>query len=396
MQPKLLTASILAASLSLGATAQAADVRINGFISVVGGATLNEGTTINRGVESKSVFTANGPTNAVYDDDISFKPDTMFGLQVSSNLGEGLSVTGQITGSGGEDFDANVAWAYLSYEFNDTWALMAGRQRIPFYLNSDYLDVGYAYHWIRPPTVTDSIVDDFEGLQFRRTGYIGDWDTSLQFFAGENSATSDVVGELGLESILGAAYFMGTDQLHLRAIYMSAGMYIDNLSSDKIPGLHPIFGPIWAAAGFAQGDDNPIEISFAGLAARWNFGSSFLMAEYVTSELDEPILGQGFTGNSGYYVSLGHQVGLFTPHITYSVRESEFETTTRGVFNGNIVASPSENSSVTIGLRWDFHPSAAFKVEYLTRSDDSSADRIAAKGSVSEVDLFSAGIDVIF
>jgi len=395
MQPKLLTASIMAAGLTLGATAQAADVRINGFISVVGGTTLSEGTTINKGVESKSVFTANGPTNGVYDDDISFKPDTMFGLQVASNLGKGLSVTGQITGAGGEDFDANVAWAYLTYEFNDTWALMAGRQRIPFYINSDYLDVGYAYHWVRPPTVTDSVVDDFEGLQFRRTGYMGDWDTRLQLFAGENSSTSPNVGDLGLESILGAAYFMSTDQLQLRATYLIADLYLDNLSSENIPNL-PVLGPIWAAAGISQGDDNPIGISFGGLAARWNFGSSFVMAEYVKSELDDGIIGSGFTGTTGYYVSLGHQMGEFTPHITYSARETSYETTIGGLPNGNFVASPVENSSITVGLRWDFHPSAAFKVEYLTRSDDSSADRIAAKGNASEVDLFSAGIDVIF
>lgn len=392
MQPKLLTASILAAGLAFGATTQAADVKINGFISVVGGTTLSEGTKTNG---SKSTFTANGPTNGVYDDDISFKPDTMFGLQVASNLGNGLSVTGQITGAGGEDFDANVAWAYITYEFNDSWALMAGRQRIPFYLNSDYLDVGYAYHWVRPPTETDSIVDDFEGLQFRHTGYIGDWDTRLQVFAGENSATSDSAGDLGLEDILGAAYFISTDQLQLRTVYVVADLYLDGLSSSNIPNL-PFIGPLLDAAGVSQGDDNPIGISFAGVAGRWNFGSSFLMAEYVTSEFDEAIIGSGLLENEAYYVSFGHQVGKFTPHITYSERESNYKTTTGGVINGNFVDSPSEYTSITVGLRWDFHPSAAFKVEYLSRSDESPESRITAKGNVNEVDVFSVGMDVIF
>jgi len=380
MQPKLLTASILVASLSLGATAQAADVRINGFISVVGGTTLSEGTQPDG---TKSTFIANGPTNGVYDDDISFKPDTMFGLQVASDLGNGLSVTGQITGAGGEDFDANVAWAYLTYEFNDTWALMAGRQRIPFFLTSDYLDVGYAYHWIRPPTVTDSIVDDFEGVQFRHTGYMGDWDTRLQLFAGENSAQSSI-GSIGLEDIMGAAYFMSTDQFQLRAAYVVTDLAISSLGADTV-------GP-----ALAQDDDSPVGISFTALAGRWNFGSSFLMAEYIASDFDEAIVGLGLKANTGYYISLGHQMGNLTPHITYSVEESDYETTTSGLPNFSSFNGSTEATSITVGVRWDFHPSAAFKVEYMTRSDDSPAERITANGTPQEVDLFSAGIDVIF
>jgi len=386
-------AGLFATLLLLGSTTQASDVRINGFISVVGGTTLSEGTWLPSG--DKSTFTANGPTNGVYDDDISFKPDTMFGLQVSKNLGDGLSVTGQITGAGGEDFDANVAWAYLTYEFNDTWALMAGRQRIPFYLNSDYLDVGYAYHWIRPPTVTDSIVDDFEGVQFRRSGYMGDWDTRLQLFAGENTANSPTLGSLGLEDILGAVYFMSTDQLQLRAIYLVTDVYIDQLSEANIPDL-PFIGPGLAAAGISQGDTNPIGTSFAGVAGRWNFGSNFLMAEYIFVEFDTAIIGSGSKEFGGGYVSLGHQMGSLTPHITYSYEETTFQSTTSGVFNGNSYDGKEEATTLTIGLRWDFHPSAAFKVEYLSRSDDSPAARIAARGDRREVDLFSVGMDVIF
>lgn len=380
MKNKRLTAAIIAAGLSLGTAAQASDVRINGFISVVGGTTLSEGKNADG---SKSTFTANGPTDGVYDDDISFKPDTMFGLQVASDLGKGLSVTGQITGAGGEDFDANVAWAYLTYEFNENWALMAGRQRIPFYLTSDYLDVGYAYHWIRPPTVTDSIVDDFEGVQFRHTGYMGDWDTRLQLFAGENSSESGI-GSIGLESIVGAAYFMSTDQFQLRATYLVSDLYIDSLSADVV-------GP-----ERAQDDGSPIGISFAGLAGRWNFGNSFLMAEYIASDFDEGIVTLGLAGSNGYYVSFGHQMGNLTPHITYSVDEDDYESTNSGLSNLSSFDGSTKATSTTIGLRWDFHPSAAFKVEYMTRSDDSPAERISANGTPLEVDLFSAGIDVIF
>ena len=374
MQPKLLTASIIAAGLSFGATVQAEDVRINGFISVVGGTTLSEGTLANG---NKSTFVGNSPTNGRYDDDISFKPDTIFGLQVSSNLGDGLSVTGQITGAGGEDFDANVAWAYLNYEFNDSWSLMAGRQRIPFFMNSDYLDVGYAYHWMRPPTETEVAVDDFEGVSFTHTGYIGDWDTRLKIYAGENTASTPALGDLGLKDIIGVVYNLGRDNLQLRATYMVTDFYVDDL------------------APFGQGPETPVSSHFFGLSGKWNFGNSFLMAEYVGYGFDDVLFGAGWDEYTGGYISFGHQVNSITPHITYSFSDMTTASTTNGNPNGGLDGS-EESSSITAGVRWDFHPKAAFKAEYQTRSDDSTANVIAAKGNLREVDLISVGIDVIF
>jgi len=369
------TAGLFATLLLLGSTTQASDVRINGFISVVGGTTLSEGNNLTTG--NKSTFQSNAPTNGRYDDDISFKPDTIFGLQVSSNLGEGLSVTGQITGAGGEDFDANVAWAYLTYEFNDAWSMMAGRQRIPFFMNSDYLDVGYAYHWMRPPTETDVAVDDFEGVSFIHTGYIGDWDSRLKIYAGENTAEAASLGPLGIKDMVGVVYNLGKDNLQLRATYMVTDFYVD------------------ALAPFGQGPETPVSAYFFGFAGKWNFGNSFIMAEYVGYGFDDVIFSAGWDEYTGGYVSFGHQVNSITPHITYSFSELTTASTTNGSPNGGLDGS-EDSSSITVGVRWDFHPKAAFKVEYQTRSDDSTANIIAAKGNLLETDLFSVGIDVIF
>jgi len=68
--------------LALGATsslAQAADTRINGFASINAGVMMDEDT---------SLFG--------YSDTISFKPESLFALQIASELGDGLSATAQI------------------------------------------------------------------------------------------------------------------------------------------------------------------------------------------------------------------------------------------------------------------------------------------------------------
>ncbi|WP_350623919.1 porin, partial [Pseudoalteromonas sp. 24-MNA-CIBAN-0067] len=111
----------------LASSYASAEVRINGFASIVGGKSLED----DRGRYG-------------YDDDISFKNESVFALQLSTDLQEKLSATAQIVARGNNDFDAEFEWAYLTYEFNDEFQLSAGKMRVPFYRYSDFIDVGYA------------------------------------------------------------------------------------------------------------------------------------------------------------------------------------------------------------------------------------------------------------
>ena len=122
----------MALSTALASTLAHAEVNFNGFANIVAGQA------------------SSGDSQWGYDDDIDFKQDSLFALQASSDLGEGLSVTAQIIARGQDDWDAEFEWAYLAYNFNDDTRILAGRQRAPLYLFSDYLDVSYAYPWITP------------------------------------------------------------------------------------------------------------------------------------------------------------------------------------------------------------------------------------------------------
>jgi len=371
MKKSLLSPCLLAASIVAAAGAQAADVRFNGFASIVGGMTTSEGKTASG---APSVFTADAPTRGVYDDDFSFKPDTNFGLQVSADLGDGLSITGQFTGAGGEDFDANVAWAYVSYDLNDSWTLLAGRQRLPFFFYSDFLDVGYAYHWIRPPVETNVSVDTLDGIQFRHQGFIGSWDTRVQFYGGTSDASTTVAGstfDIGLEDAIGAVFYASNDWLQLRATHMVADFFIE-------------------APGSTQTDSDPVGADFSGLAAHATLGDGFVVAEYVTYSFDDPVFGSAWDKYEGAYISAGYRFGDVTPHITFATTDQSLKG-----FGGSIDADEG-SEAVTVGARWDFHPQAAFKAEYTTRSDESDSVIKAIKGEAREVDVLTLGFDVIF
>lgn len=374
---------LVAVAAMCSASTQAADIRLNGFASLVAGMTLNQGELSNG---DPATFTADDPSNGIYDDDFTFRPDSIFGLQISADLGDGLSVTGQITGAGGEDFDANLTWAYLTYEFNPNLSVNIGRQRTPLFNFSDFLDVGYAYHWIRPPTEANVPIDTSEIVSFNYVGSTDNWDNQATVYFGSADANSPFIGPIGAKNSIGLVLETSSSWLKLRASYLAGEFFADALE----------------AAG--QGEDDPVDLEFAGLAAQLNFGNTTIISEYMQYEFADPLAAIGWTKYSGAYVSLAHRFGVITPHITFSVLDQDVENAvffedyanpdpTQAVFIGDATQSAE---SVTVGVRWDFHRAAAFKLEYQTRSDESDAAFISARGDFYEVDLVSAGIDVTF
>jgi hypothetical protein len=144
----------------LASSYASAEVRINGFASIVGGKSLDSDSTLYG-----------------YDDDITFKNESKFALQLSADLQEKLTATAQIIARGEDDFDATFEWAYVTYEYSDELQFSAGKMRVPFYKYSDFLDVGYAYRWVRPPKSVYGIpFSTYEGVSVVYSSQLGDWD----------------------------------------------------------------------------------------------------------------------------------------------------------------------------------------------------------------------------
>lgn len=363
--------------------ASAADLRFNGFASIVGGMTVSEGDTTS--ARGKATFVADQPTGGIYDDDLSFKPDSIYGLQIIADLGQGLSITAQITGAGGQDFDAEVQWAYLSYELSDVTSLIAGKQRIPFYFYSDFLDVAYSYHWIRPPVEVYSVpVSAYEGAQVSHQFSAGNWDGRIQLYTGTANNTSPEGITFEMEDIFGLVGSIGNDWLQLRATYMVNKLAVE--------------GSLYPNGGGLQDDDNPVGSTFIGVAAKADLGQWFAIAEYVYDEEDDPIganFGLSSEDHTGWYISGGMRFGAFTPHLTYAQRETSL---TADALGGALYTSDQTqaNHSWTAGVRWDFHPSAALKAEYTTSSEESDRQVVAAFGDRGEVDVLTVGVDLVF
>jgi hypothetical protein len=166
------------------------EINLSGFTSINAGKVLS-GSGVPQ-YDIPPTFLADYPIVSSYDEDVSFKPESLFGLQISADLADGLSVTGQLVARGANDFDAKIEWAYLSYEINENWTVQAGKKRLPLFYYSDFYDVGYAYVWMRPPADNYTWqIFNYNGVNALYSGEIGDWSVMGNLYYGEEDDTEN-------------------------------------------------------------------------------------------------------------------------------------------------------------------------------------------------------------
>lgn len=252
-----------ACGIGLAAASAQAEVTFNGF------ATLAGGTTLSVDDDLVDKYEDDGRTENLfgYDDKFDYENNSLLALQASSDLGDGFSATAQVIARGSDQWNAKLAWAYVGYEFNDNVKLIAGRQRMPFYVFSDYLDVSYAYHWITPPEGAYSLpFDSTNGIGAIITNQIGSADSTLHLVTGriKEDLQLDRPRDADLSNMYSAAWTLNISDFSFRAGYASANLEY------RVEELEPLVDG-WTAAGFDFGsyilaDDEDNKGSFVGLS----------------------------------------------------------------------------------------------------------------------------------
>lgn len=348
-----------------GWQASAAEIDFSGFATIAGGSTFDDEESLQG-----------------YDDKFSFANGSLIALQASSDLGDGWGVTTQLVARGSEAWDLTAEWAYISYDASDNWRMLFGRQRAPFYMYSDFLDVSYAYHWIRPPTGVYSLpFDVFDGVGSIYTSSMGEFDSTIQLAYGRNTDTAILLGEerdMDFSDFFSGSWTLNRDWLTLRASYARADLIIPFEETDALMAG-------WRTTPFA-GIADDLEIlddsgDFSSVGFIVDYESILIIGEYTKVNPGDNF----FPEQDSYYVTFGKRFNSVLLHVTFGADENVGDYTIldpvpAGVDAGldfllanttGLIASAEEDSSyVTLGLRWDVADSVAFKVEITDFEND--------------------------
>jgi hypothetical protein len=352
-------------------------------------------------------------------EDLTFEKDTRFGLQISSDVSDNMSVVAQLLGRGDQgNFNAVVEWAYIDYEFHETTSMHVGKIKQPVYLVNDYVEVGYAYPWIRPPQevyLLNNPLNTVNGIELLLQFTVGPGTLSFQPYLGSNR--DDIPNAQG-------AYFEAENIYGIDIKYSGRGyaVHASNFQCD-----------VKTYGGFTTDANNPfgqplnVDLNGTGAcnvtAAGFNVDLSNVVvyAEWTQRTTDET-LSRAFGDTEAYYATLGYRIGKWLPHITFGSIEGEASVVQPGAITGSTSVLPVPGgslnfpvpiqTSITAGLRYEVNDSAALKIEYQVVDLEQDPSELAAANQgfnyglfntnfsqsppQNDVGIMSVALDVIF
>lgn len=382
--------------------ANASDVNFSGFISV-GGGMLDDEDAVSYGGYDEEDFTLDR---------------NLLGLQVTGQVNEKVTATAQLIARSGNDYQVDAEWAYLSWQANDSVKVRAGRLRTPFYMYSDFLDVGYSYAWITPPQEVYYLpFNNVDGVDVYLTGTLGIFDTSLQAYFGsftDELTIGGVLADAQTRNQLGLSGTLGKDWWSLRAAYHQADLTVD-VSGTPISPTTTIggFANTLRAFGFGSNADRLLveedDATFTEVGINIDTGRFVAAAEHVEFDPGDAMLSK----NIREYVMLGVRAGDWLVHVTASKAKDEATHPEAGIPTNQplpVVGSTNvligtlqaiaqsqvvERDVLTLGTRWDVTTGTAIKFQI---DDVDSPDQMLSNGSVvsGQQKVFSVAVQTVF
>ena len=202
-------------SWSLAISCKAVDIDFSGFGTAAGGTVLSK---------SGAEFVADPVSRKAYDDEFRFDVESMIALRGHSKLNDDFAVTLQLIG---KSSDAEMEFAYATYNVAPSIEVNAGKFRLPLFFYSVFLDTAYAYHWVRPPTDTYGIpAVTLTGINSINRYFIHDTSITTQIWYGsdkdeDEGHVADITKSFGI-SLLCEYNF-----ITLRGVYHTLNLGLD-------------------------------------------------------------------------------------------------------------------------------------------------------------------------
>jgi hypothetical protein len=320
--------------------------QFSGFMSIVGGK-LTSGrlddsysgpTSIND--VACPCYIADWGNAGIYDQDLSFKPESRAGIQLKYVLSPTLKAVGQVVVRG-SDSKPNLQWAFLSYTPTRNWEIQAGRKRIPLYYYSDFQDIGFSYPWVTPPPeLYGWEATNYNGASVRYKGEAGETNASASLFAGKETVRDSLYQKLyypGKTRVVWSGIFGGDVEitrgpLTVRGVYVRADVHTTN------PG---------------EALDDRAALKAFGIAANLDFEDWFILAE--ATQLKRNFEAGYSVTAPAMTVGVGYRYGDWTPFLNFARYREKTDDLT--------AYAPQSFRRASFTMRYDLDPRSALKVQ---------------------------------
>ncbi|CBL45303.1 Hypothetical protein HDN1F_17200 [gamma proteobacterium HdN1] len=313
-----------------------------------------------------------------------------------------------------DDWKTVADWAYVRYQPRSDFYWQVGRMRVPFFLYSESINVGYSYPWISPPFAVYQIPFwSVDGISLNRSLSFHSVDFEFQLYGGGArtesvaGATAGVVMENDKQFgvIAQATWQNWTSRiaLHQASIGFDLGG-LRSTGSDAGEQLNRLIASL-EAAGYHQTarqlETEDDKSHLANLALQYDDGRFLMTAEgsFFTTHNETPV-----SDIKNYYLMAGYRDGNFQYFLTHShfntsppkisgelPPDSPFYAAVSAVTR---VFRPQPTRAWAAGVRWDFAEKMAYKFEAIYFPDLRAVHPIEVRDD--DVLLVRMGVQTIF
>lgn len=347
-------------------------------------------------------------------DEWNWKADSVAGIQFTYAIDPKWDATLQLLSRFEDEFRSDAdgvvttEWAYLTYRPIDSASVRFGRMRTPLYMFSEYLDVGFAYPWVRPPAETYRVpFTYYDGISVDYVLELGAWNLLTNVAAGRSDPS--VILGLRAEDIGLINFTLNRDAWTFRIGYTQTTVESDD---SRLQDLQTAVDGLYdarAISGLSKnyqvlGDGNRAEyISFGGM---YDDGTWQIIAEATELHWEDSLVLDGWSN----YLTVGHRFGEVMPYFTYAHEytpgdndskrheiinaantvidvlpegDSRVEALTSA--RNQLSAFIEKQKSLSLGVRWDVSPRVATKFEVSRISDfDESGNNVGRYDPIAD------------
>ena len=267
-------------------------------------------------------------------DEVNFNRFSKVGVQMSFNIDANNSVVTQLVSRGENEWNTEAEWAYFKHNFGSGFSSKIGRIRLPAFMLSEFLDVGYAVPWAKMPNETYNSLTPFsnmDGVDLTYNTDIGDLSATFQIAYGRSKDS-----QYDLKGIIATNAMLQGDAWTARVAYSVAD------------DVNIIDEDIQAVVGYLYGSEvSEIKGSFTSIGFTYDPGDIYFTTEYARLEVDGAVVDA-----DSAYATLGYRMGQFMPLITYAMTTSEDDEErelTKILENNPVVADPATLTQALAG-----------------------------------------------
>jgi hypothetical protein len=300
-----------------------------------------------------------------------------FGAQLNYGITDSIGATLQLTAKPAQDeWQANVEWAYFSWQASDQLMLRLGRLRTPVYMYSESIDVGFSYPWLRLPDEVYSQVQlsNYEGVDAVYTIPLSYGSVSFQAAMGQATNRDifafDDMHDIDYKKLFGANVSLATnDYGTFRLGYVEADITADIEASVVLPAglggttINQTFQTLKKQKG-----------KFTSIGYQYDNGTWLTSNEWTSRVIEA----DGSGSVDAFYLMGGRRFGDFLAHVTHAQLDDD----------------AGRQRSLTVGLNYNLLPNVVLKSEYKRVDTTGGYDGVFVRTAQEALDngIYQSGI----